>query len=394
MLPIYLDSHASTPLDPRVLKAMMPWLTSQYGNSASAHFYGREAAQAVEQVRADVALCVQAQPEEVCFTSGATESNNQALCGGMEALAAHGKNHLIISPFEHSSVDAVARRLEKKGIVLTVLPVGSSGIIDPADVARAITPKTGMVSVMSANNEIGTVQPIRALGHLCKERGVVFHTDACQGFGRVELSECPVGEPCVALADLISLSAHKLYGPKGIGALVIRKTTPLVPFLLGGTHEQGRRAGTLNTPGIVGLGMACVILEAEWPEESLRLQGLRDRLLEGLLDGFDGLVVNGALGPGNVRLPHNLNVTFLGVCPTRLEKALDDRISISSASACLAGGAPKPSRVITAIGGHGPDEGATIRFGLGRFTTQDEVDFAAQVVVNEAQRLRAAGCSR
>ena len=390
-MPIYLDNHASTPIDPRVLDAMWPYLTERYGNAASGHAWGREAKEGIEAARGQVARMVSAEPEEVIFTGGATEANNAVLGGVTEALEGR-KNHIIISPIEHSSVLNAAQHLAERGWRLTILPIGPSGIIVPDDVKRAITPQTAIVSVMSANNEIGTIQPVREISRLCKERGVVFHTDACQGFGRVELDACPIGEPCAALADMISLSAHKVYGPKGVGALIVRKGTPFKPQMLGGTHENGMRAGTPNTAGIVGLGVACEVMAEDWPEESGRLGEMRDRLLARLQSDLGTIVhVNGVMGDGTVRLPHNLNMTLLAVCQHKLEKALDGVLAVSSGSACLSN-SPQTSRIIKAIKAPGVKWGAIVRIGLGRFTTEEEVERAADILTSVARTLYQSGC--
>lgn len=392
-MPIYLDNHASTPIDPRVLEAMWPYLTERYGNAASGHAWGREAKEGIEAARGQVARMVSAEPEEVIFTGGATEANNAVLGGVTEALEGR-KNHIIISPIEHSSVLNAAQHLAERGWRLTILPIGPSGIIVPDDVKRAITPQTAIVSVISANNEIGTIQPVREIGRLCKERGVVFHTDACQGFGRVELDACPIGEPCAALADMISLSAHKVYGPKGVGALIVRKGTPFKPQMLGGTHENGMRAGTPNTAGIVGLGVACEVMAEDWPEESGRLGEMRDRLLARLQSDLGTIVhVNGAMGDGTVRLPHNLNMTLLGVCQHKLEKALDGVLAVSSGSACLSS-SPQTSRIIKAIKAPGVKWGAIVRIGLGRFTTEGDVEQAADILTSVARDLYDKGCDQ
>jgi len=370
---------------------MWPYLTERYGNAASGHAWGREARAGIEAARGQVARMVSVDPEEVVFTSGATEANNAILNGVAEALEGL-MNHLIISPIEHSCVLHTAEHLARKGWKLTILPIGPSGIVVPDDVKRAITPKTALVSVMSANNEIGTVQPVREIGRLCKERGVVFHTDACQGFGRVDLDACPIGEPCAAFADIISLSAHKIYGPKGIGAMIIRRGTPFCAQMLGGTHENGMRAGTPNTAGIVGLGAACEILAEEWPEESVRLAAMRDRLLSRLQSDLGTIVhVNGAMGDQTVRLPHNINMTLLGVCQNKLDKALDGILAVSSGSACLSSN-PQTSRIIRAIKAPGVRSGAVVRIGLGRFTTEQQVEQAADILTSVARSLYQSGC--
>jgi cysteine desulfurase len=390
---IYLDHHATTPIDPRVLAEMMPWLTSNFGNPASGHAFGKEAAEVMELARADVASLVQAEPDEVTFVANATEANNLALQGVAQALAGKG-NHIITSAIEHSSIVKVCEALAKKGWQITTLPVGRAGVVDPADVRRAITPRTVLVTVMSANNEIGTVQPVQEIGAICRERGVVYHSDACQGFGRTDMQICPIGVPCVPAADMISLSGHKLYAPKGIGALIVRRGQQITPQVLGGSQEHGLRAGTPNVAGIVALGRACAIMRDEWPAEAARLGALRDYMLGAIVARLgDTVIVNGAQGGPEVRLPHNINITLKDVCPVKFDATAAQYIAVSGSSACTSN-APSTSRVIEAIGGLGVDLGATVRVGLGRFTTPEEVAYATEVICQAAERLRGTGCEK
>jgi len=388
---IWLDNHSTTPVDPRVLDAMWPWLTTHFGNPASSHEYGAEAAAIMEVARAEVASMVQAEPHEVIFTSGATEANNLAIKGVAQAMVAKGK-HIITSAIEHSSVINVCKALEQDGWSVTVLPVGRAGVVSPDDVRRAITPRTVLVSVMSANNEIGTIQPIIEIGAICRERDVMFHSDACQGFGRTDMMLCPIGSPCAPAAPMIALSGHKLYAPKGIGALIVRTGTRFTPQMLGGAHEGGLRAGTPNVPGIVALGAACAIMRDEWHGESERLESFRNHIMHRLINDLgDTVVINGVMGGPDVRLPHNLNVTLKNVCPIKMDATLSRYIAISGSSACTSN-APLTSRVIAAIGGIGVDLGATLRIGVGRFNTYDECEYAAEVIIQATMLLRGSGC--
>jgi cysteine desulfurase len=380
-LPIYLDNNATTRTDPRVVEAMLPFFGDRYGNAASrTHSFGRDAEEAVKTARQQVAQLIGAEPAEIVFTSGATESNNLAIKGVARMYRRKG-NHLITVATEHKAVLDPCKRLEQDGFEVTVLPVDREGRVTAEQIAQAITDRTVLVSVMAANNEIGTLQPIPAIGAVCRERGVYIHSDAAQAVGKVPLS---VDEWNV---DLLSLSAHKLYGPKGIGALYVRRRSPRVrpePLLDGGGHEGGMRSGTLPVPLVVGFGLACELCRAEMPAERERLRQLRQRLHRGIVDELEEVVLN---GPANERLPGNLNLAFAYVQSDALMLALRD-VAVSSGSACTSASV-EPSYVLRAIGL--PDELAqgSIRFGLGRFTTAEEVDYVAGAVVAAVRRLRA-----
>lgn len=378
---IYLDHHATTPVDARVLEQMLPYFAERFGNPASGHAYGWDAAEAVERARGEVAAAVGVTPKEILFTSGATESNNLAMRGALTSLAPRGRRHLVVSAIEHAAVLDVARRLEREGFALSVVPVGDTGVIDPSRVAQCLRDDTAMVSVMTANNEIGTVQPIAEIASLAHDRGALFHTDAAQAIGRVPFDASAVG------ADLVSLSAHKMYGPKGVGALVVRKRSPrtrLEPLMDGGGQEQGLRPGTLNVPAIIGFGRAAVIAVAEREAESLRVGALRDRLLAGLTSRLDGVHVNGELGR---RLPGNLNASFSRVEGESLITSLKN-IALSSGSACAASARKEPSHVLRAIGLTPELAHQALRFGIGRFNTAAEIDFVIEAVVRSVTRLR------
>lgn len=378
-LPIYLDNHATTRTDPRVVEAMLPFFTEEYGNAASTHIFGRRAAEAVDTARAQVAALIGADPREVIFTSGATESDNLALKGAA-AMARRQGNHVITAQTEHRAVLDPCRRLQREGFDVTFLAVDRFGRVAPEQVAEVMTPKTILVSVMLANNEIGTLQPIAALGRLCKERGVLLHTDATQAVGKL-----PVDVEALHV-DLLSLSAHKMYGPKGVGALYVRRHAPhvrLEPLFDGGGHERGLRSGTLPVPLVVGLGAACVLCQDEMPAESARIRTLRDRLHEQITAALDGVTLN---GHPDERLPNNLNLSFAHVQGEALLMALRD-VAVSSGSACTSASV-EPSYVLRALGV--PDELAhgSLRFGLGRFNTAEEVDHAAAEVARAVGRLR------
>jgi cysteine desulfurase len=379
-LPIYMDCHATTPVDPAVLSAMLPFFTEQFGNASSRqHQYGWSAEAAVEAARASVARCIGAEPREVIFTSGATESNNLALKGTAAGLQSKG-NHIVIAQTEHKSVIDPARQLEKNGYQVTYLPVDSQGMIDLDQLKSSITPKTILVSVMAANNEIGTLQPVDEIGRLCRERQVCFHTDASQAVGKI-----PVDVTAFS-ADLMSLTAHKIFGPKGIGALYVRSAQPkfrLVPQMDGGGHERGWRSGTLNVPGIVGFGKAAELARAYLPEESGRVRQLRDRLQHALMAQLDEVCLN---GHPSRRLPNNLNLSFLHVEDSVLMMSMKD-IAVSTGSACSTAD-PEPSHVLKAL--HLPPERlhSSIRFGLGRFTTSEEIDIVIERVVASVRQLR------
>ena len=372
MKPLYLDYHATTPVDPRVLEAMLPFFTERFGNPHSKqHAWGWEARDAVDAARAQVAALIGASAGEIVFTGGATESSNLAL-RGVIAARAPGPRHVITTAIEHKSVLDVCQGFGEAGCSVTVLGVDAGGRVDPEALRRALRPETVLVSIMAANNEIGTLQPMAALGALVREHGALFHTDAAQAAGKV-----PIDVRAMNI-DLLSLTGHKFYGPKGCGALFVRRAKPriaLVPQVAGGGQENGVRSGTLNVPGIVGLGRAAEICRLEMADEAARLRALRDRLLEGLRTRVPVVRVNGTL---EHRLPHNLHVSFEGIEGERLLMALGD-LAVSTGSAC-ASGTQAPSHVLQAIGATSERGGASIRFGLGRSTTEADVDFAVERV--------------
>ena len=378
---VYLDYHATTPVDPRVLQAMLPYFTEEFGNPASKqHKWGWRAQDAVERGRAQVAELIGASAGEIVFTSGATESNNLAIKGAACGLRDRG-NHLVSVSTEHKSVLDSFKRLEREGWSITLVGVRNDGLVDLNDVADAITDKTVLISVMAANNEIGVLQPLEEIAKLAHARGALLHTDAAQGAGKIPIDVNRMG------IDLLSLTGHKYYGPKGCGALYIRRQKPRLKLecqIDGGGHENGMRSGTLNVPGIVGLGAAAAICHSDMPEESVRLASLRDRLLDGLRRGLSDVRVNGTL---ERRLPHNLHVSFDGVEGEALLMALGD-LAVSTGSACSSG-SQAPSHVLHAIGAVGDRAGASIRFGLGRTTSNADVDFAVERVTAVVRSLRA-----
>jgi cysteine desulfurase len=374
---IYLDNHATTPVDPRVLEAMLPYLTTRFGNAASSsHSFGWEAQTAVANARKQIAQLIGAGAGEIVFTSGATESDNLAIKGVADAYRAKG-NHIITVVTEHKAVLDTCKHLEKLGWAVTYLPVRGDGLIDLAQLANAFTAKTILVSVMAANNEIGVLQPLEEIGKLCRERGALFHSDAVQALGRVPLNVETTN------LDLASLTAHKNYGPKGCGALYVRSGVRVSPIIDGGGHERGMRSGTLNVPGIAGFGRACEISLGEMREESCRVGGLRNRLYNKFRAELEGILINGSM---EYRLPGNLNISFRNVEGEALMTALKD-IAVSSGSACHSDNA-EPSHVLKALGLSDDDAGSTIRFGIGRFNTEAEVDFVAQRVVEAVKSLR------
>jgi cysteine desulfurase len=378
-LPIYLDNHATTPLDPRVLEAMLPFLTSRFGNAASnSHSFGWEAAAAVENARRQIAAAIGGSPQEIVFTSGATESDNLAIKGVLEANRDKG-NHVITVISEHKAVLDSCKHLEKIGCRVTWLPVCSNGLIDLDQLCDAFTDQTILVSIMAANNETGVLQPLEEIGRLCRERGVLFHSDAVQALGKVPL------DVSRARLDLASLTAHKLYGPKGCGALYVRHDAAvrLFPMIDGGGHESGLRSGTLNVPGIVGFGKACEIAQNEMAEESCRLTLLRNRLRDRLLAELDDVVINGCM---EQRLPGNLNMSFLHVEGETLLTGLND-VALSSGSACSSG-KTLASHVLKALGLSDEAAGCAIRFGIGRFNTEPEIDYVAGRVIELVKNLR------
>jgi cysteine desulfurase len=378
-LPVYLDNHATTPLDPRVLEAMLPFFTSRFGNAASnSHSFGWEAAASVERARRQIAVSIGASPQEIVFTSGATESDNLALKGVAEACREKG-DHIITAVTEHKAVLDSCRHLEKIGCRVTYLPVGSDGLINLDQLKQAFTDRTVLVSIMAANNETGVLQPIEEIGRLCRERGVLFHSDAVQALGKVPLDVNRAG------LDLASLTAHKLYGPKGCGALYVRHDAAarITPLIDGGGHENGLRSGTLNVPGIVGFGKACEIAQNEMPEESGRMAGLRNRLRDRLLAELDHVTINGCM---DQRLPGNLNMSFLEVEGETLLTGLND-VALSSGSACSSG-KTHASYVLKALGLSDEAAGSAIRFGVGRFNTEAEIDYVAGRVIEMVNNLR------
>ncbi len=384
-LPVYLDNHATTRLDPRVLEAMLPYLTEAYGNAASnSHGLGWAAQQAVETARAQVAQLIGATAKEIVLTSGATESNNLALKGAVEAarLAQPGRSvHIITQATEHKAVLDPCAWLDKQGCRVTVLPVSREGLIDPEELRRELDGEPALlVSIMAANNEVGTLQPVEEIGALCRERGVLFHSDAAQAAGKARLD---VGR---AKIDLLSISGHKIYGPKGVGALYARRGVKVAEQMHGGGHERGMRSGTLNVAGIVGLGAACALAAAEMEEEAARLTALRERLLRMLTARLERVRVNGADVSGNRRLPGNLSVTFEGVDSESLMMGIKD-VAVSSGSACTSASI-QASHVLRALGLSEDDAHSTLRIGIGRFNTEEEIDFAAERIVDVVPQLR------
>ena len=379
-LPIYLDNHATTPVDPRVVEAMLPFFTETFGNAASRnHSFGWRAATAVENARKQVARLINASAKEIVFTSGATESDNLAIKGAAYRYRERG-NHLITLATEHKAVLDSAKRLKTEGFHVTYARLRPDGLVDLDDLIQAITSQTLLVSIMAANNEIGVVQPLAEIGRLCRARGVLFHTDAAQAAGKI-----PLDVEAMQI-DLLSIAGHKLYGPKGVGALYVRRRgapVDLTPQLDGGGHEGGLRSGTLNVPGIVGLGKACEICREVMPEEARRLAALRDRLKDGLLAALDGIHINGSL---EHRLPNNLNVSFPGLEVATLMTELND-IALSSGSACTSA-IPEPSYVLKALGVSEEVANTPLRFGLGRFNTEEEIEYCLGRVVESVKRLR------
>ena len=376
---VYLDHHATTPVDPRVLTAMLPFFGAKFGNPASrSHRFGWEAEQAVELARKRVAALAGAAPREIVFTSGATESNNLAIKGVAEAYRANG-NHIVTMAAEHRAVLDPVRHLERSGYTATILAPRADGLLDLEGLRAAIRPETLLVSVMFANNEIGVIQPVREIAAICRERGVLFHCDGAQAFGKI-----PVDVDADRI-DLLSVSAHKMYGPKGVGALVVRRRrVQLAAQMDGGGHESGLRSGTLNVPAIVGFGEACVLCAEQMADESARVGALRDRLLEHLRRGLEGVTVNGSLAR---RLAGNLNLSFAGVNAETLLMSLPE-IALSTGSACSSAVA-EPSHVLRALGIGEELARSSVRFGIGRFNTAEEIDLVAARVIESVKRLRA-----
>jgi cysteine desulfurase len=380
-LPIFMDYHSTTPVDPRVLEEMLPYFTEKFGNAASRnHSFGWVAEEAVEYARERIGKLIGAHSEkEIVFTSGATESNNLALKGVAEFYADKG-NHIVTTVIEHKAVLDTCKRLERQGFSVTYLPVEKNGVVDPERVRAAISDKTILVSVMLANNEIGTVQNLEAIGKITREKGVLLHTDAVQGVGKIDFDVQKLN------VDLASLTAHKMYGPKGVGALYVRRSKPrvrLVAQMDGGGHERGMRSGTLNVPGIVGFGKAAEIMMQEGRAESARILALRERLRTKIMDRVPEVYVNGSL---EHRLPGNLNLSFAFVEGEAMMMAIKD-VAVSSGSACTSASL-EPSYVLRALGVGDELAHSSIRFGLGRWTTEEEVDFVADLVVQKVEHLR------
>ena len=378
-LPIYMDNHATTRVDPRVLEAMLPYFCEEFGNAASrSHVFGWNAERAVEQAREQVAAVIGASGREMVWTSGATESDNLAIKGAAEFYRDRG-NHIITAVTEHKAVLDACKRLEKSGFEVTYLPVERDGLVSPRAVADAMTDRTIVVSIMLANNEVGTINPVAEIGQVVKARGAVFHIDAVQGVGKIPF------DVATTHADLVSLSAHKMYGPKGVGALYVRRKprVRITPIIDGGGHERGMRSGTLNVPGIVGFGKAAEISAAEMAEESKRLLALRERLRLGIEARVTDTVLNGSL---EHRLPGSLNMSFAYVEGEALMMALKD-VAVSSGSACTSASL-EPSYVLRAMGVPVEMAHTSIRFGLGRFNTEEEVDYVIDLVAQKVKKLR------
>ena len=379
--PIYLDNHATTLVDPRVLDAMLPFFAQKFGNASSKnHAFGWEAEAAVDSAREQVAKLIGASsPREIVFTSGATESDNLAIKGVAQAYRERG-NHIVTCVTEHKAVLDSCKTLEKQGFKVTYLPVQPNGLIDVQRLEDALTDKTILVSVMAANNEIGTIQPMKEIARLTKKRGILFHSDATQAVGRIPVDVDEMG------IDLLSLTAHKIYGPKGVGALYVRAANPRVrvtPMLDGGGHERGMRSGTLNVPGIVALGTSCEVAQREMGAEGERLTGLREHLRSGLFEQLEDVYING--DPVR-RLPGNLNMSFAYIDGESLMMGLKE-IAVSTGSACTSASL-EPSHVLKALGVDDSLAHASIRFGLGRFNTAEEIDYTIARVVEEVRRLR------
>jgi cysteine desulfurase len=375
--PIYLDNHATTPLDPRVLDAMLPYFTSKFGNAAShSHQFGWETSAAVENARGQIASLIGASPSEIVFTSGATESDNLAIKGVAEAHGRKG-NHIITAATEHKAVLDSCRTLEQRGFRVTYLPVSADGLIDLDQLRSAITCETVLVSIMAANNEIGVLQPLEEIAGICRDRGVLFHSDAVQALGRVPFDVRKIG------LDLASLTAHKCYGPKGVGALYVRSGVKVAPIIDGGGHERGMRSGTLNVPGITGFGKACEIARQELAQESARIRALRNRLRDRLLAQLEDLSINGSM---DRRLPGNLNISFGSVEGETLMTAVRE-MAVSSGSACNSDKVDH-SHVLKALGLSDEQAGSSLRFGIGRFNTEAEIDYVAERLVEAVKSLR------
>jgi cysteine desulfurase len=379
-LPIYMDNHATTPVDPRVVDAMLPYFTERFGNAASRnHSFGWAGEEAVENARAQVASLIGATPKEIIFTSGATESDNLMIKGVAEMYREKG-NHIITQAIEHKAVLDTCKRLEKYGYEVTYLPVQRDGRVNPEDVRKAITPKTILITIMYANNEIGIINPIAEIGKIAKEHGIIFAVDGVQAVGKIPVD---VQKDNI---DLLAISGHKIYGPKGVGALYVRRRNPRVQLsaiIDGGGHERGMRSGTLNVTGIIGLGKACELAQQEMPEEAKKMRALRDRLRAGLEAKLDEVYINGSM---EHRLPNNLNMSFAYVEGESLLMGIND-VAVSSGSACTSA-TLEPSYVLKALGVGEDLAHTSIRFGLGRFNTEEEVDYVTDKMVQVVTKLR------
>lgn len=378
MRTVYLDYNATTPVDAEVLSAMTPFFAETYGNASSIHSAGQQARAAMESARASVASLIGAKPAEIVFTSGGTEADNLAIFGTVGAFPREPK-HVICSPIEHHAVLNAVEALEKQGVDVTWLPISSDGVIDPDDVRRALRPETVLIAVMRTNNELGTIQPIVEIGRIAADADVYFHCDAVQAAGKL-----PIDVNSMKV-DLLALSAHKIYGPKGVGALYVRENTLLQPLFFGGTHERDRRPGTENVAGIVGMGKAAELARTRLAKDSARLSGLRDRLEEGILRSVTGARVNGDRAR---RVPNTTNITFANAESESLVIAMDLQGVQCSAGAACSSGAILPSHVLRAIGLPKDEAKATLRFSLGRLTTREDVDYALEVIPQAVERLR------
>ncbi len=379
-LPIYMDNNATTPMDPRVIEAMMPYMTNKFGNAASRnHSFGWEAEEGVEHAREQVGAAINASSKEIIWTSGATESNNIAIKGVANMYREKG-NHIISQVIEHKAVIDPCKYLEQNGFDVTFLPVDKQGMIHADQVREAMTDKTILVSIMHGNNEVGTINPIKDIGRLCKEKGVLFHTDCCQTFAKQPIDVEDMG------IDLLSASGHKIYGPKGVGALYVRRKKPRVrcePIVHGGGHERGMRSGTMNVPGIVGMGKATELCVQSQPEEIAKITRMRDRLKDGLFNRLDEIFLN---GHATQRIPNNLNISFLYVEGESLMMGFSD-IAVSSGSACTSASL-EPSYVLKALGLGDDLAHSSIRFSIGRFTTEEEIDYTIERVCVAVEKLR------
>ncbi|MGH9469363.1 MAG: cysteine desulfurase family protein [Terriglobia bacterium] len=376
---IYVDNNATTPVAPEVFEAMKPYLAGEFGNASSIHWYGQRARAAVEEARESVARLINAQPSEIVFTSGGTESDNAALFGAADTPGRGGAPHVITSAIEHHAVLYSAKALEKRGVRVSFVPADENGVLDLSPIEGSITPETVLVSVMHANNELGTIQPVEEIGRIARRHGVPLHTDAVQAAGKTPVDVKALG------ASLLSLSAHKIYGPKGVGALYVRKGTPFHPLIFGGHHERDRRGGTENVAGIVGFGKAAELALEHGAEEARQITALRDRLERGLLKSMSGISVNGARA---LRVPNTSSISFEGVEGEGLVISLDlAGIACSTGAACSSGSV-EPSHVLSAIGLSRDKARSTVRFSLGRYNSAEDVDRALDIIPRAVQRLR------